>query len=159
MQPPYDDVPGVIKTTVGYMGGTIPAPTYEQICTGTTGHSEVVQIQYDSAKITYDRLLTIYWKNIDPTNDNGQFADTGPHYKPIIFFHDDTQKKSAESSKKKLADSHKFKRPIVVTIKPATTFYPAESYHQCYYQKQPAHYQRYKKGSGRADFIEKNGVE
>lgn len=156
MHPPYDHVPGVIKTTVGYMGGQVPSPSYEQICTGKTGHSEVVQIEYDPSKVTYETLLNIYWKNIDPTNDNGQFADLGPQYKPIIFVHDEGQRHAAEASKKALAATHKFKRPIVVKIEPATTFYPAEGYHQCYYKKETTHYERYKKGSGRADFIEKN---
>jgi len=155
MQPPFDHVPGVIKTTVGYMGGTVQNPTYEQICTGKTGHSEVIQIEYDSTKVTYDTLLNIYWKNIDPTNENGQFADVGSQYQPVIFVHSDTQKKAAEASKRALATSQKFKRPIVVKIRDAAPFYPAEGYHQCYYQKSPTQYERYKKGSGRADFIEK----
>jgi len=156
MQPPYDNVPGVIKTTVGYMGGHVENPTYDDICTGTTGHSEVVQIQYDPQKISYDTLVEIYWKNIDPTNADGQFADLGTQYRPIIFTHSSEQIAIAEKSKKALADSKKFKNPIVVKIQPATTFYPAEGYHQCYYQAQPARYEQYKKLSGRARFIEKN---
>ena len=156
MQPPFDNTPGITKTTVGYMGGHTHNPTYEQICTGETGHSEVIQIEYDPEKVSYDTLLNAYWRNIDPTNANGQFADRGSQYKPIIFVHSDVQKKAAQASKKALAASKKFKSPIVVTIEPASPFYTAEGYHQCYYQKQPVHYDRYKKGSGRADFIEQN---
>jgi len=156
MQPPFDHVPGIVKTTVGYMGGSVPNPTYDQICTGTTGHYEVIQVEYDSSKISYDKLLNVYWKNVDPTNSQGQFADLGPQYQPVIFVHNEAQKKAAEASRKALADSHKFNRPIVVKIVSASTFYPAEGYHQCYYKKQPTQYERYKKGSGRADFIEKN---
>lgn len=156
MQPPFDHLPGISKTTVGYMGGHVANPTYEQVSTGETGNAEAIQVEYDPEKVSYETLLKAFWTNIDPTNGNGQFADNGPQYRPIIFYHNEAQKKAAEASKKALEASKKFKNPIAVKIEPASAFYAAEGYHQCFYQKQPAYYERYKKGSGRADFIEKN---
>jgi methionine-S-sulfoxide reductase len=156
MQPPYDHLKGVVRTTVGYMGGQVPSPTYEQISTGKTGHYEVIQIEYNSQEITYDDLLNVYWKNVDPTDEYGQFADLGPQYQPVIFYHNDAQKIAAEKSKAALEKSKKFNRPIVVKIKSASPFYTAEGYHQQYYLKNPIRYNQYKKGSGRADFIERN---
>lgn len=156
MQSPFDHLPGVTKTTVGYMGGHTANPTYEEVCTGQSGHLEVIQVEYDPEIVSYNTLLDTYWHNIDPTHANGQFADLGPQYKPVIFVHSEAQKQVAEASKKALQASKKFKSPIVVGIEPASVFYPAEGYHQCYYKKQPLQYERYKKGSGRADFIEKN---
>ncbi len=153
MQPPYDRVLGVLKTTVGYMGGTVPSPSYQQVSMGRTGHVEVVQIEYNPNQVTYDQLLTIYWQNIDPTDQYGQFADLGPQYQPVIFAHSEAQRVAAEQSKATLAASKKFKKPIVVTVKLASRFYPAEGYHQRYYQTQPDRYNRYKNGSGRAGFL------
>lgn len=159
MQPPFDTVPGVIKTTVGYMGGTAETATYDQVSTGISGHSEVIQIEYDPKKVSYETLVTIYWKNVDPTDEHGQFADLGPQYSPIIFVHSDAQRKTAEASKRALENSKKFKSPIVVKIKNAGKFYPAEAYHQGYYKVQPSRYEGYKVGSGRAGFLKKNWSE
>ena len=153
IQPPYDDLSGVISTTVGYIGGQVPNPTYEQVCTATTGHAEAVQIVFDPAQITYEQLLDVFWRNIDPTTVDQQFADFGSQYRTEIFVHNDEQQRIAEASKKKLDESGKFDRPIVTQISAASTFYPAEDYHQKYYVKCPLRYQGYKKGSGREAFI------
>ncbi|NDC82066.1 peptide-methionine (S)-S-oxide reductase [bacterium] len=155
MQSPYDHIPGVVNTTVGYMGGSVIRPTYDQVSTGRTGHYEVIQVEYDPSRVSYNALLDVYWKNVDPTDQYGQFADLGPQYRPVIFYHSPEQRLAAAASKEALAASRKFEKPIVVTIKPAATFYPAEDYHQQYYRKQPIHYERYKVGSGRAGFIQK----
>ena len=156
MQPPFDHIPGIVKTTVGYMGGYIANPTYEQVSEGNTGHAEAMQVEYDPSLVSYETLLEAYWKNIDPTVRNRQFADIGPQYRTVIFYHNETQHKAAIASKKQLEASKKFKAPVVTEIVPATTFYPAEGYHQCYYKKNPEHYNNYKVGSGRAKFMEKN---
>ncbi len=154
MQPPYDHLPGVLKTTVGYTGGSVPSPSYEAVCGGQTGHAEAVEIQYNPQKITYEHLLEIFWHSIDPTTVNAQFADRGTHYRTAIFYHSEEQRKAAEASKKALEKSHAFGKPIVTEIVSAKTFYPAEGYHQCYYKKNASHYQLYKEGSGRASFLQ-----
>ena len=156
MQPAFDQCEGVLKATVGYTGGYRENPSYEQVMTGATGHSEAIQIEYDSKKVSYDKLLEIFWQNIDPTQDNGQFADIGTQYQTAIFFHNEAQEQVAQASKKALGESGKFQDPIVTKILPATEFYPAEEYHQAYYEKNPSHYNAYKIGSGRQGFIEKN---
>ena len=153
MQPPYDKLDGVMETKVGYMGGSDKDPTYEEVSTGTTGHAEAVQITYDPSKVSYEQILEVFWHNIDPTTLNQQFADVGSQYRTVIFYHDEEQKKIAGESKKKLAQSGKFNKPIVTAIEPASTFYPAEDYHQRYYRKNEGHYNMYKVGSGRAGFI------
>jgi len=155
MQPPFDNTRGVVKTTVGYTGGHVPDPTYEQVCDGTTGHAEAIEVIYDPAVVSYDRLLDVFWRSIDPTQKNGQFADRGTQYRTAIFFHDDDQKTAAESSRRRLDESGKFDRPVVTEITAASRFYPAEDYHQGYYEKNAAHYERYKTGSGRGPFIER----
>ena len=154
MQPPFDGVDGVLKTVVGYLGGTLPNPTYDQICTGVTGHAEAIQIEYDPAKISYEKLLDLFWKNIDPTDGGGQFADRGTQYRTAIFYHSAEQKQQAILSKEKLERSGKFKEKIATEIVPVSVWYPAEGYHQCYYQKNPMHYGMYKTGSGRKRFLE-----
>lgn len=153
MQPPYDKLKGVGKTTVGYTGGPEPDPTYEEVSTGKTGHAEAVEIVFDPMQTSYEKLLDLFWKNIDPTTQNRQFADIGTQYRTAIFYHNEEQKRLALASKEKLENSGKFKGPIVTEIAPAATFYPAEEYHQKYYQKCPIPYQLYKYGSGREGFL------
>jgi methionine-S-sulfoxide reductase len=153
MQPPYDELEGVISTTVGYIGGSIKDPTYEAVCSGTTGHAEAIEIVFDSTKISYWDLLKVYWRNIDPTNPSGQFADYGSQYRTAIFYHDEEQKKLAAKSKKELERSDKFDKSIVTEIVPATIFYAAETYHQEYYINHPLRYNGYKVGSGRAGYL------
>jgi methionine-S-sulfoxide reductase len=155
MQPPYDTVLGVLSTTVGYSGGKKPNPTYEDICRGDTGHAEVVVVEYNADEISYERLLDVFWRNIDPTALNRQFADSGTQYRTGIYYYNEEQKKSALASKEKLEKSGRFKEKIVTEILPVAEFFPAEEYHQCYYQKNSAHYNMYKYGSGRVDFIQK----
>ena len=156
MQPPYDKLPGVVSTTVGYTGGTKPNPTYDEVCTGMTGHAEAVQIVFDPAQITYAQLLEVFWQNIDPTTKNRQFADHGTQYRTAIFYHSDEQRRLAEASKARWAASDTFGgRPLVTEIVPASTFYPAEAYHQRYYNTCPLQYKRYRAGSGREGFLER----
>lgn len=155
MQPPFEHLKGVIKVTAGYTGGNAPKPTYEQVSSGTTGHYEAVQVLYDPHLITYKELLAVFWRNIDPTDELGQFADKGTQYRTAIFYHNESQKLAALESKAALGLSGKFKKPIATKILPASAFYPAEEYHQDYYQKNPMRYNLYKKGSGRESFIEK----
>jgi methionine-S-sulfoxide reductase len=153
MQPLFDKIPGVIKTVVGYTGGSKVNPTYEGVSSGITGHAESIDITFDPKRVTYDTLLDVYWRNIDPTQMNGQFVDTGTQYRTVIFYHSTEQKKVAEASKDKLAKSGRFKDPIVTQILQAMTFYPAEEHHQQYYKKCPLPYKAYHTGSGRDDFI------
>jgi len=155
IQPAFDKAKGVIKTVVGYCGGTEPNPTYELVSSEKTGYRESIQITYDPAKISYDQLLDIYWRQIDPTQGDGQFTDIGPSYRAAIFFGNDDEKKIAEASKEKLARSGKFKKPIVTEILPAMKFYPAEAYHQKYYQQNPEHFEAFEEGSGRTSFKKK----
>ncbi len=156
MQPPFDSLLGVVETVVGYSGGEEENPTYEQVWQGKTGHAEAIRVVFDPAKLSYDTLLETFWMNIDPTQEDGQFNDRGKHYRTAIFYHDDSQKKKALLSKKKLEESGKFKKPIVTSVEKLISFYEAEEYHQKYYEKNPIHYNSYKKGSGRAGFIERN---
>ncbi|WP_042457542.1 peptide-methionine (S)-S-oxide reductase MsrA [Neobacillus dielmonensis] len=156
MVKPFDEQPGIFSVISGYTGGTVENPTYEQVCSGTTGHYEAVQITFNPDVFPYEKLLELYWQQIDPTDPGGQFYDRGQSYQTAIFYHNDAQKKLAEESKQKLADSKKFNKPIVTPILPAEPFYPAEEYHQHYYKKNPLHYQRYQIGSGRAGFIQAN---
>ena len=155
MQPPYDKLPGIVSVTVGYTGGTVPSPTYQQVTTGRTGHYEAVQIVFDPSKMSYTKLLDVFWHNIDPTADNGQFADIGPQYRTAIFYHSDAQKKAAEKSKAALTDLGKFPGGVKTQILPAKPFYPAEEYHQGYYKKNPFRYEQYKYGSGRAGYLKR----
>ncbi len=155
MQYAFDRVPGVTKTIVGYTGGKVAAPEYEEVSTGTTGHAESIEVQYDPAKVTYAQLLDVFWKNIDPTTLNRQFADHGTQYRTAIFYRDDAEKQAAEASKAALDKSGKYSKPIVTEITKVGAFYPAEEGHQEYYRKEPEHFQRYEVGSGRAGYIKK----
>ncbi|KGX91956.1 methionine-S-sulfoxide reductase [Pontibacillus halophilus JSM 076056 = DSM 19796] len=154
MVEPFDQRPGIHEIVSGYTGGRTENPTYEEVCSETTGHVEAVQITYDPEIFPYDRLLEVFWQQIDPTDAGGQFNDRGESYTTVIFYHDDEQKQLAEQSKQRLEESGKFKQPIVTKIVEASTFYRAEEKHQDYYKKQSFHYNLYKKGSGRKDFIE-----
>jgi len=149
MEPPYDKLDGVISTTSGYMGGKTRDPTYQEVSAGVTGHAEVVQVVYDPAKVSYDKLLEVFWVNIDPTVKDRQFCDVGTQYRSTIFVHDQAQLKAAEASKAALAKSKPFKEDIVTPIVLATEFWPAEDYHQDYYQKNPVRYGYYRNGCGR----------
>lgn len=154
MQPPFDNLEGVISTEVGYTGGHVENPTYEQICRGDTGHYEAIRVVYDPGQVSYETLLETFWHNIDPIQVDGQFADRGSQYRTAIFYDDEDQHRLAEASREVLEHSGKFDRPVATRILKAEIFYPAENYHQNYYQTNADHYQRYKRGSGRADFIE-----
>src|ERR1700719_4386448 len=155
IQPAFDKAPGVIKTTVGYCGGTEPNPTYELVGSEKTKYRESIEIVYDPAKISYDQLLDIYWKQIDPPQADGQFTDIGPSYRAAIFYGNAEEKKIAETSREKLAHSGKFHKPLVTEILPASKFYPAEADHQKYYQQNPEHFEAFEKGSGRISFKKK----
>lgn len=153
---PFDQWPGVIEVESGYTGGHVPNPTYEQVKTGMTGHTEAVKITYDPSIISYEKLLEVYWSVIDPTDIEGQFVDRGSSYRPEIFYTTEEQRQLAEQSKVILDLSKRFSEEIVVPITPASEFYPAEDYHQDFYKKNPSHYQRYREGSGRQQFIEQH---
>jgi peptide methionine sulfoxide reductase msrA/msrB len=155
IQPAFDKATGVIKTVVGYCGGTEPNPTYEIVSSEKTGYRESIQITYDPATISYDQLLDIYWRQIDPTQADGQFTDIGRSYRAAIFYGNNDEKKIAEASKEKLAHSGKFNKPIVTEILPAMKFYPAEAHHQKYYQQNPEHFEAFEEGSGRVSFKKK----
>ena len=152
MEPPFDELDGVISTTSGYIGGKSKNPTYEQVSSGTSGHSEALQVVYDPKKITYEKLLEVFWRNIDPLAANGQFCDLGSQYRSGIFYHDGNQKSAAEKSKKSIQT--RFKQPVATEITAATAFYPAEDYHQDYYKKNPVRYKLYSHGCGRAQRLE-----
>jgi peptide-methionine (S)-S-oxide reductase len=149
MEPPYDKLDGVIATTSGYTGGKKLNPTYQEVSAGGTGHAEAVQVEYDPKKVSYEKLLDVFWHNVDPTQNDGQFCDHGSQYRTAIFVHDDAQKAAAEASKAALEKSKPFKGDIVTEIVPASTFYPAEEYHQDYYMKNPVRYKFYRTGCGR----------
>ncbi|WED56621.1 peptide-methionine (S)-S-oxide reductase MsrA [Exiguobacterium profundum] len=159
MVTPFEELPGIEGIVSGYMGGQVDNPTYEQVKTGTTGHLEVVQITYDPALFSYERLLELYWIQTDPTDDGGQFQDRGPQYAPAIFYHTEEQRIAAEASRDVLAASGRFSAPIVTKIIPATTFFAAEDYHQDYHKKNPKHYKEDRAISGRDEFIEENWTE
>jgi peptide-methionine (S)-S-oxide reductase len=131
----YRQIQGVTSTRVGYLGGTYDNPSYQDVCTGKTGHAEVVEVTYDSEKVTYDDLLTVFWENHDPTTINRQGPDVGTQYRSAIFFHDDAQREAASASKERLEQEKRFRRPIVTEITPASEFYEAEDYHQQYLEK------------------------
>lgn len=155
MVEPFDERPGVLKVISGYTGGTVENPTYEEVCSNTTGHVEAVQITFNPKIMPYKKLVETFWQQIDPTDSGGQFNDRGESYQTAIFYHNDEQRQIAEKSKRALEASGKFNQPIVTPILPAKPFYPAEEEHQNYYKKQPFHYRLYKKGSGREDFIKR----
>jgi peptide methionine sulfoxide reductase msrA/msrB len=159
IQPAFDKAKGVVKTVVGYCGGTEPNPTYQLVSSEKTSYRESVEITYDPAKISYEQLLDIYWRQIDPTQADGQFTDIGPSYHAAIFYGNEQEKKIAEASKEKLARSGKFNKRIVTEILPAMKFYPAEAYHQKYYQQNPEHFEAFEEGSGRVSFQKKTWGE
>ena len=155
MQPPYDKLKGVVSTRVGYTGGHVKNPTYEEVSSGTTGHAEAVEITYDPSRTGYNELLDVFWRSIDPTALNRQFADNGTQYRTAIFYHNEEQRHLAVASKEALERSGKFSGPIVTEIVQASEFYPAEEHHQKYYVKSPVRYNLYKVGSGRESFLKK----
>ena len=152
----FQEEKGVIEVISGYVGGTTSNPTYEQVASGNTDYREGVQVYYDPKVISYNELVEVFWRHIDPTQEDGQFNDRGNHYTTAIYYHDATEKEIAEKSKSVLEDSKKFEKPIVTQILPFTTFHMAEEYHQDYSKKRNLHYELYAKGSGRKDFIEEN---
>jgi len=154
MQPAFDAVAGVTATTVGYTGGHTKNPTYPEVSAGGTGHAESIQVTYDPRKVSYVKLLDVFWHNIDPLTANAQFCDHGNQYRSAIFYHGDEQKQLAEQSKRDLESSGRFKQPIVTEIVAATEFYPAEDYHQRYYEKNPLRYKYYRYGCGRDKRLE-----
>ncbi|AYV66979.1 peptide-methionine (S)-S-oxide reductase [Niallia circulans] len=156
MVSPFEEQPGIGGIVSGYSGGHVENPTYEQVKTGTTGHFEVVEITYDPEVFPYERLLELYWQQIDPTDPDGQFHDRGPQYRTAIFYHNDKQKELAEKSKQAMAASGKFSKPIVTLIEPAAIFYPAEDYHQDYHKKNKQHYKEDREKSGRDVFIKEH---
>jgi peptide-methionine (S)-S-oxide reductase len=149
MEPPYDKLDGVISTISGYSGGTTPNPTYQQVSSGRTGHAEAIQIEYDPSRVTYQELLEVFWRNVDPLDPGGQFCDRGDQYRTVIFYHDEEQRRMAEQSKDTLDRSRKLPTEIVTEIVQLTTFYVAEEYHQDYYLKNPLRYKYYRTGCGR----------
>lgn len=155
MVEPFDVLNGVLEVLSGYTGGTTKDPTYEQVCSGKTGHLEAVQIKFDSALIPYSALLDKFFRQIDPTDAYGQFADRGTQYEPAIFYHGEIQKNEAEALISHTNLSKRFSKPLAIKLLPAKIFYKAEEYHQCYYKKNSEHYESYKVGSGRKPFIEK----
>lgn len=149
VEPPFDKLPGVVSTTSGYTGGTKAGATYKDVGKGGTGHTEAVRVVYDPAKVQYETLLEVFWKNVDPLDGEGQFCDRGDMYRPGIFVHDEQQRRLAEESKAKLAATGRFKEPIAVSIEPAKEFWIAEDYHQDYYVTNPLKYGYYRWGCGR----------
>lgn len=154
MESAFEKVPGVIEVKSGYTGGSTENPTYEEVSHTRTGHVEAVRIWYDSRRLTYSHLLQVFWRNIDPTDNGGQFADRGDSYLAAIFVGDEEQRLAAESSKQLLVNSNRFDKPIVTPIRKAAPFYLAEEYHQNYYKKHPLQYRLYRYSSGRDRFIE-----
>ena len=155
MEPPFDALEGVFSTTSGYTGGVEKNPTYRQVSAGQTGHAEAVEIVYDPSLVTYEELLTVFWRNIDPTVRNRQFCDAGTQYRSAIYFLDDAQRAAAEASEATIEASGQLDGPIVTEIVAAGDFYPAEEYHQDFYKKNPAHYKRYRTGCGRDRTLER----
>lgn len=154
MEPPFDKLDGVVSTVSGYTGGTERNPTYEQVSSGKTGHLEAIQVTFDPVRVSYAQLLDVFWKNVDPTQGNGQFVDIGPQYRTAIFYHNEEQRRMALDSRNRLQESRKFAKPIVTDIRPAMEFYQAEEYHQDYYLNNPIRYKYYRWGSGRDQFLE-----
>ncbi len=152
MEAPFDKIEGVVEVVSGYAGGTEERPTYEQVSLGATGHREAVQIVYDPSLVTFEELLDVFWRQIDPTDAGGQFADRGRQYQTAVFYHDEEQKRQAQASREAVA-SGRFKGPVATEILAFTSFFPAEEYHQQYYKKEPERYQRYRSASGREAFL------
>lgn len=154
MVKPFEEWPGIVRVVSGYTGGRTENPTYEEVCSESTGHCEAVQITFDPDMFPYRRLLEVFWRQIDPTDPGGQFYDRGSSYRTAIFYHHETQKTEAEASCRELETSGRFDKPIVTEIAPAGPFYPAEEHHQGYHRKHPLQYQRYRRGSGRDAFMQ-----
>lgn len=152
MEPPFDKLDGVVSTISGYTGGRLADPSYKQVSAGGTGHAEAVQITYDPAKVSYAKLLEVYWHNVDPFDGGGQFCDRGDQYRPAIFVDGDVQRREAEQSLQRIAET--LRKPLAVTIEPAAAFYPAEDYHQDYYEKNPLRYKFYRYSCGRDQRLE-----
>ena len=149
MEPPFEALDGVISVTAGYTGGTKQNPTYEEVSAGGTGHAESIEVIYDPSKVSYQKLLDVFWHNVDPTTPDGQFCDHGHQYRTAIFYYEDTQKRLAEESKQAIASSLRVRGPIVTEIVPAGRFWPAEDYHQDYAKKNPIRYRFYRYTCGR----------
>ena len=149
MEHPFDELPGVVSVTSGYTGGQKKNPTYQEVSAGGTGHAESVQVVYDPAKISYDKLLERYWHNVDPTVKDRQLCDTGHQYRSAIFYHNEEQRRLAVQSKQALEKGNHFKGPVLTEVVPASEFYPAEEYHQHYYKKNPVRYHYYRSACGR----------
>lgn len=155
MEGPFDALEGVVSTTSGYTGGELMNPSYEQVSMGGTGHFESVEVLYDPKKVGYERLLDVFWHNVNPTDGGGQFCDRGPQYRTAVFYHDEEQQRLAEESERKLDQSGVLHKKVVTQILPAGPFYPAEEYHQDYYKKNPVRYKIYRLGCGRDGVLEK----
>ncbi len=155
MEPPYDALDGVISTTSGYIGGHVDNPSYEMVSSGGTGHTEAMQVVYDPAKVSYQELLDVFWINIDPTDAKGQFCDRGSQYRSGIFYHNEEQRELAQASKELLESSARLPKAVVTEVTEAPTFYPAEEYHQDYYQRHSFRYKLYRRGCGRDRVLEK----
>ncbi|MDN4524445.1 peptide-methionine (S)-S-oxide reductase MsrA [Fictibacillus fluitans] len=156
MVKPFDELPGIHGIVSGYTGGNVDHPSYEQVKTGTTGHYEAVEITFDPEVFPYQQLLDLYWPQIDPTDEGGQFFDRGSQYRTAIFYHTEGQRELAQASKQKLEDSRKFSKPIITEILPAPVFYAAEEDHQDFYKKNPEKYKQERIESGRDEFIKEN---
>lgn len=159
MVEPFDSLPGIEAVISGFTGGHVENPTYNEVVRGGTGHTEAVEITYDPDKISYKELVEIYWRQTDPTDIGGQFADRGDSYRPVIYYSNEEERQIAEESKRKLQESGPFSDPIVTTIEPIEPFYKAEEYHQDFYKKESAHYKRYSVGSGRVPFLQHHWEE
>jgi len=159
MVQPFETQPGIEEVVSGYIGGVTENPTYEEVCAGETGHTEAVQITYDPAIYSYEKLVELYWQQVDPTDEGGQFRNRGSSYRAEIIYHNAQQKEIAVRSKEELNNSGRFDKPVVIEVVEAKTFYPAEDYHQGYYRKNPEKYANFKEESGRAPFIRENWKE
>lgn len=159
MVKPFETWPGILRVVSGYTGGHTENPTYEQVCSETTGHCEAVDITFNPDIFPYEKLLEVFWQQIDPTDAGGQFYDRGSSYRTAIFYHSEAQRVAAEASKQALMKSGRFSKPIVTEIAPSGPFYEAETYHQGYHEKNPAHYNRYRQSSGRDTFIRQHWGE
>ena len=155
MEPPFEKLDGVSAVISGFTGGHLANPTYEQVTAGGTGHVEAVEVHYDPQRVSYQQLLYVFWRQINPTDDGGQFIDRGDHYRSAIFYLSEEQQLLAEESRAELAESGIFSNPIVTRILPAAPFYPAEEYHQDYYKKNPLRYRYYRSNSGRDRFLDR----
>jgi len=151
----FEKVDGVIEAISGYTGGHVSRPSYKQVSAGGTGHIEAIKVIYNPSKVTYEKLLEVFWRHVDPTDPGGQFADRGSQYVSAIFYAKEQEKRLAEASKKRLAESGRFEKAIATVIRPVEKFYPAEKYHQDYYKKNPLRYKWYRFGSGRDQFLKK----